>query len=48
VVQPLDDVPGEAVVSGDVACNVAFRPSRLCRLGRLRRWPGAPGLRFAR
>ena len=43
VVQPLDDVPGEAVLNGDIARDVAFRPSRLCWLGRRRRWPGAPG-----
>jgi len=27
----------------DVACDVAFRPSRLRWLGRLRRWAGALG-----
>jgi len=26
-----------------VACDAAFRPGRLCRLGRLRRLPEAPG-----
>jgi hypothetical protein len=26
-------------MSGGVACDAAFRPCRLCRLGRLRRWP---------
>ena len=25
-----------------VACDAAFRPCRLCRLGRLRRWPDTP------
>jgi hypothetical protein len=29
----------------DVACDVAFRPSRLCWLGRLRRCPGTHALK---
>ena len=47
VVRPVADVPGEALVSTSLAMCV-FRPSRLCWLGRLRRWPGTSGPRGAR
>jgi hypothetical protein len=37
VVRPVADVPGEAVLRTSLAMCV-LRPSRPCRLGRLRRW----------
>ncbi len=39
---------GRVAPVSDVACDVAVRPSRLCRLGRLRRWPAAPRSKGAR